>query len=214
MRYRIKICGLTDSAQALDAAASGADAIGLVFYPRSRRAVTLEQARAIVQVLPPFVASVALFVDPAHADVEQVLDAVHPDFLQFHGNESADFCGGFGVPYLKAVAMADQADPRPVMDSHPLARGFLLDSHGNGRIGGSGESFDWASIPASLGRPWLLAGGLDAHNVGAALAQTDPYGVDVSSGVESAPGQKDPQRVREFVQSVRQVERERNETGD
>ncbi|AGA32893.1 Phosphoribosylanthranilate isomerase [Thioalkalivibrio nitratireducens DSM 14787] len=214
MRYRIKICGLTDLSQALNAAASGADAIGLVFYSRSRRAVTLEQARAIVSVLPPFVASVALFVDPANADVEAVLKTVHPDFLQFHGDEPARFCESFGVPYLKAVAMAEHADPRPVMDAHPRARGFLLDSHGNGKIGGSGERFDWASIPAALERPWLLAGGLDAGNVGAALAQTDPYGVDVSSGVESAPGQKDAARVREFVQSVRQVERERNETGD
>ncbi len=208
MRYRIKICGLTDPGQALMVASAGADAIGLVFYPRSRRAVTVEAAVAIVEVLPPFVATVGLFVDPSREEVERVLSGCRLDFLQFHGAEDADFCNGFGIPYLKALAMADGADPRPMMDAHPYARGFLLDSHGTGKMGGSGTAFDWRAIPGPLQRPWLLAGGLDAVNVGQALALTDPFGVDVSSGVESAPGRKDPRLVRDFVDAVRQVERD------
>ena len=208
MRYRIKICGLTDPGQGLVVASAGADAIGLVFYPRSRRAVTVEMAAAIAEVLPPFVATVGLFVDPSYRDVERVLDGCRLDFLQFHGAENAGFCDGFGIPYLKALAMADGADPRPMMDAHPRARGFLLDSHGTGKMGGSGKAFDWKAIPGPLQRPWLLAGGLDAANVGQALSLTHPFGVDVSSGVESAPGQKDPRMVRDFVDAVRQVERD------
>jgi phosphoribosylanthranilate isomerase len=208
MRYRIKICGLTDPAQALAAAREGADAIGLVFYRRSRRALSVEQAAAIAAVLPPFVATVGLFVDPEVDEVERVLTGCRLDLLQFHGREDAGFCEGFDMPYLKAIAMGDRADPRPEMDAHPSARGFLLDSHAGGKMGGSGESFDWRMIPGTLERPWLLAGGLGAHNVAAALAQTRPFGVDVSSGVESAPGQKDPRLVRAFIDAVRQVERE------
>ncbi len=208
MRYRIKICGLTDPGQALVATDAGADAIGLVFYARSRRAVSIAQGAAVAAVMPPFVATVGLFVDPDAAEVERALEGCRLDFLQFHGAESAAFCQGFGLPYLKAIAMGDGSDPRPEMDAHPAARGFLLDSHAGGMMGGSGRAFDWHRIPDSLGRPWLLAGGLDAGNVGQALAVTRPYGVDVSSGVESAPGQKDPRLVRDFVDAVRQVERE------
>lgn len=208
MRYRIKICGLTDPGQGLMVARAGVDAIGLVFHPRSRRAVTVEMAAAITEVLPPFVTTVGLFVDPSPDEVQRVLNGCRLDLLQFHGAENADFCNAFGLPYLKALAMADGCDPRPTMDAHPRARGFLLDSHGPGKMGGSGEAFDWRSIPGPLERPWLLAGGLDAANVGQALSLTHPFGVDVSSGVESAPGQKNPRLVRDFVDAVRQVERE------
>lgn len=208
MRYRIKICGLTDPGQALVAAEVGADAIGLVFFARSRRALTVEQAAAIAAVLPPFVATVGLFVDPAPAEVERVLRDCPLDFLQFHGGEDAAFCERFGVAYLKAIAMGGGTDPRPEMDAHPAARGFLLDSHAAGKMGGSGERFDWTRIPGALDRPWLLAGGLHRGNVAEALAVARPFGVDVSSGVETAPGQKDPRLMREFVNMVRQVERE------
>lgn len=208
MRYRIKICGLTDTAQALMAAQAGADAIGLVFVVRSRRAVSVPKAAGIAAALPPFVATVGLFVDPRHEEVEQTLSGCRLDFLQFHGREDAAFCSGFGLPYLKAIGMGDGVDPRREMDAHPRARGFLLDSHAAGKMGGTGHAFDWSCIPGPLERPWLLAGGLDARNVAAALALTQPFGVDVSTGVESAPGQKDPELVREFVKTVRQVERE------
>ncbi|MBS0002287.1 MAG: phosphoribosylanthranilate isomerase [Thioalkalivibrio sp.] len=208
MRYRVKICGLTDPRQAVVAAGAGADAIGLVFHPRSRRAVSVEQGAAIAAALPPFVSAVGLFVDPAPEDVERVLRGCPLDLLQFHGREEARFCERFGLRYLKAIAMGDATDPRREMEAHPSARGFLLDSHAGGKMGGSGERFDWSRIPGTLERPWLLAGGLDPGNVAEALAVTRPFGVDVSSGVEAAPGQKDPQLVREFLNMVRQVERE------
>lgn len=208
MRYRIKICGFTDPGQALAATRAGADAIGLVFHARSRRAVSVEQAASVAAMMPPFVATVGLFVDPEPVEVERVLKGCRLDLLQFHGAETGAFCRGFGLPYLKAVAMGDGFDPRPEMDAHPEARGFLLDGHAGGMMGGSGQAFDWRRIPDALERPWLLAGGLHPGNVGQALAQTRPYGVDVSSGVERAPGQKDPRLVRDFVDAVRQVERE------
>jgi len=208
MRYRVKICGLTNPGQAVAAAGAGADAIGLVFHPSSRRAVSVEQGAAIAAALPPFVSVVGLFVDPAPETVERVLRGCPLDLLQFHGREDAAFCEGFGMRYLKAIAMGGGADPRREMDVHPLARGFLLDSHAGGKMGGSGECFDWGRVPRSLDRPWLLAGGLDPGNVAEALALTRPFGVDVSSGVESAPGNKDPRLVRDFLNMVRQVERE------
>lgn len=208
MRYRIKICGITEPENARIAAEAGADALGLVFYARSRRALNLEQAARVIRAVPPFVATVGLFVDPRPDEVEAVLTGLHLDYLQFHGAEDAAFCSRFGVPYLKAIAMGGGEDPRAQMDAHPDARGFLLDSHAQGTIGGSGRHFDWSSIPGPLPRPWLLAGGLGPGNVGSALARTRPYGVDVSSGVESAPGRKDPELIQQFIKAVRQVESE------
>ncbi|WP_018936064.1 phosphoribosylanthranilate isomerase [Thioalkalivibrio sp. ALJ24] len=206
MRYRIKICGVTTPQQAAAAAAAGADAVGLVFHPGSRRCVSPEQAAAIAAALPPLVGTVGLFVDPEPQRVEEVLNTVPLEWLQFHGGEAAADCTRYGRPYLKAVGMADGADPRREMDAHPAARGFLLDSHGGGRSGGSGHRFDWSAIPDDLPRPWLLAGGLDPETVDAALKMTRPWGVDVSSGVESAPGIKEPERMRAFVRAVRRNE--------
>ncbi|WP_018861472.1 MULTISPECIES: phosphoribosylanthranilate isomerase [unclassified Thioalkalivibrio] len=206
MRYRVKICGITTPEQAEAAARAGADAIGLVFHPPSRRYVESDQAAEIAAALPPFVTTVGLFVDPDPAHVEQVLAGVRLDCLQFHGHESAAECTRFGYPYLRAVSMNEGGDPRPVMDAHPQAQGFLLDSHGAGRSGGSGHRFDWDTVPEALDRPWLLAGGLDEDSVREALEHLRPYGVDVSSGVESAPGIKDARRMEAFVKAVRQCE--------
>ena len=211
MRYRVKICGVTTPEQARAAAQAGADAIGLVFHAPSRRVVEPARAAAIVAALPPFVTTVGLFVDPEPSRVEQVLQTVGLDCLQFHGHETAPSCARFGRPYLKAIAMGEGQDPRPVMDAHADAQGFLLDSHGGGRSGGSGHRFDWQRVPDALERPWLLAGGLDADSVREALEHLRPYGVDVSSGVESAPGIKDARRMRAFVQAVRQCEVETDE---
>ncbi|WP_038054286.1 phosphoribosylanthranilate isomerase [Thioalkalivibrio sp. ALJ1] len=211
MRYRVKICGITTPEQAVAAAAAGADAIGLVLHPASRRFVEPAQAALISAALPPFVTTVGLFVDPDASRVEAVLQAVALDCLQFHGQEAPAFCAGFGRPYLKAIAMGEGQDPRPHMDEHPDAQGFLLDSHGAGRSGGSGHRFDWGLVPGALERPWLLAGGLDADSVREALEHLRPYGVDVSSGVESAPGIKDSRRMQAFVGAVRQCEVETNE---
>ncbi len=211
MRYRVKICGVTTPEQGRAAAVAGADAVGLVFHPPSRRFVEPEQAAAIVAALPPFVTTVGLFVDARPGRVEAILNAVSLDCLQFHGHEAAGDCARFGRPYLKAIAMGEGQDPRPAMDVHPEAQGFLLDSHGGGREGGSGHRFDWQTVPDALERPWLLAGGLDSDSVREALRYLRPYGVDVSSGVESAPGIKDARRMRAFVRAVRECEVEIDE---
>lgn len=205
MRVRVKICGITREADALLAADAGADAIGFVHWTGSRRAVRPEQARAIAAVLPPFVATVALFVDPSMDEVRRVLDATRPDLLQFHGDEDPGFCAGFGLPYIKAVKIGATAPAATVLGYHALARGLLLDTHDPAAVGGTGRAFDWSLAPRGSARPIVLAGGLNAQNVARAIAQVRPYAVDVSSGVESAPGIKDAARVREFMQAVAAV---------
>lgn len=209
MRYRIKICGITHVDQARWAVEAGADALGFVFHAASPRSIAPGHARQIAADLPPFVTTVGLFMNPEPAWVHAVLAVFPPDLLQFHGQEPAAFCTGFGIPYLKALALGSPAgdcpDPRPEFARHPQARGFLLDGHVRGGMGGSGQRFAWERLPGPLPVPWLLAGGLTPENVGEALRATDPYGVDVSSGVESAPGQKDPQRMAAFVAAVRQA---------
>lgn len=206
MRTRIKICGITRPEDALAAARLGADAIGLVFYQPSPRAVTPAQAREIVTALPPFVTAVALFLDAGPELVEEVLATVPVGMLQFHGRESPAFCRHFGRPYLKAVPMGSEADTMAYARRYPDAAGFLLDSHEAGQAGGSGHAFDWARVPAGLGAPLILAGGLAAGNVAEAVRAVRPYAVDVSSSVESVPGVKDPGRMAAFIDEVHRVE--------
>ena len=185
------------------AAAAGADAIGLVFYGPSPRHVTLDAARAIVAALPPFVTCVGLFVDAAPEEIEAVLRDVALDVLQFHGRETPEECQRYGRPYLKAIAMTEGVDVRAAEARYASAQGLLLDTHQKGRPGGTGQIFDWGRIPAGLGKPVILAGGLSVANVAAAIDQVRPYAVDVSGGVESAPGIKDGRRMREFCRHVR-----------
>ena len=180
------------------AAAAGADAIGLVFYGPSPRHVTPGAARAIVAALPPFVTCVGLFVDAAPEEIEAVLRDVALDVLQFHGRETPEECRRYGRPYLKAIAMAEGVDVCAAEARYASAQGLLLDTHQKGRPGGTGQVFDWGRIPAGLGKPVILAGGLSPANVAAAIDQVRPYAVDVSGGVESAPGIKDERRMREF----------------
>ena len=180
------------------AAAAGADAIGLVFYGPSPRHVTPDAARAIVAALPPFVTCVGLFVDAAPEEIEAVLRDVALDVLQFHGRETPEECRRYGRPYLKAIAMAEGVDVRAAEARYASAQGLLLDTHQKGRPGGTGQVFDWGRIPGDLGKPVILAGGLSPANVAAAIDQVRPYAVDVSGGVESAPGIKDERRMREF----------------
>jgi phosphoribosylanthranilate isomerase len=206
MRIRIKICGITRSDDAAEAAAAGADAIGLVFHAPSPRRVGLDAALAITAALPPFVAAVALFVDPAPAAVREVLEAVRIDLLQFHGSEPAEFCRGFGVPYVKAMRMRPDFDLAAEAARYADARALLLDSYDERVAGGSGRSFGWRALPAGLRQPVILAGGLDPANVAEAVRIVRPYGVDVSSGVESSPGLKDRDKMRAFVRAVRSVE--------
>jgi phosphoribosylanthranilate isomerase len=200
---RIKCCGMTRVEDALLAARLGADAVGLVFTARSRRRVTLARAREIVAALPPFVATVALFMDDDAEQVRQVLDEVRPTLLQFHGIENDGWCAQFGHPFLKAIAMGGGAAASPRLYDFPHAAGLLLDGHATGEAGGSGKVFDWSLLPDELAQPVILAGGLHASNVGDAVRAVRPWAVDVASGVESAPGIKAPDRLEAFIRAVR-----------
>ncbi len=200
---RIKICGITRVEDARACAALGADAIGLVFHAASPRAVNLEQARAILAALPPFVTSVGLFVDTAAHEVRALLDVLPLDLLQFHGAETPDYCRSFGRPYLKAVAMKPDLDLLQYASQFAEAKGLLLDSHAPGVAGGSGQTFDWERVPADLNLPIVLAGGLNPENVAAAVRKVKPVAVDVSSGVEASKGIKDAAKIAAFIQGVR-----------
>lgn len=203
---RVKICGITGADDARVAVDAGADALGFNFHEASPRHVTAGQAARIVEGLPPFVTTVALFVDPSPGQVRQVLDEVRFDLLQFHGAESPDLCGSFGAPYLKACAVGDGFDIEALATRYSDARGLLLDACVEGRTGGTGATFDWALWPRGYPRPLILAGGLTPDNVVAAIRATRPFAVDVSSGVELSPGRKDPRRVRRFIEEVHRVE--------
>jgi len=203
---RIKCCGMTRVEDALLAARLGADAIGLVFTARSKRQVALARAREIVVALPPFVATVALFMDDNADLVRQVIEEVQPTLLQFHGSETDEWCVQFGRPFLKAIAMGDGAAALPRLCDYPDAAGLLLDGHGFGEAGGSGKAFDWSLLPGELTQPVILAGGLHAGNVADAVRLLRPWAVDVASGVESSPGVKDPDKLAAFIHAVRAVE--------
>lgn len=205
---RVKICGITSVNDALLATQSGVDAIGLVFYRKSSRYVTIEQAAEIIEALPPFVSTVALFLNPSEDYVYEVIEEANCDLLQFHGEEPAAFCENFNHAYIKALAMGEGMTPlvEETIADHSQSRGWLLDSHNIGGVGGSGKAFDWKTIPATLQRSLVLAGGLTPDNVAAAITATEVYGVDVSSGVESAPGIKDAEKIKHFMQEVRRVD--------
>lgn len=205
-RTRIKFCGMTRAEDAVAAVALGVDAIGVVLTRMSKRCVGIETANRIRRAVPPFVATVALFMDDDVGFVAEAVAAVAPDLLQFHGSETAPDCVRYGRPYLKAVAMGNHEDWRAVVAAHPRAAGFLFDGHVSGKPGGTGQSFDWSSIDGNIGRPVVVAGGLTPDNVAAAIRVVRPYAVDVSSGIESAPGIKDIDRMRRFVAAVRSTE--------
>lgn len=203
MRTRIKFCGITRVDDARRAAELGIDAIGFVFTRASQRFVGISQARSIRAALPPFVCAVALFMDDEPGWIEEVISSVQPDLLQFHGSEVDGFASSFARPYVKAVPMASVTNAGRHVAEFPAAAGFVLDSHARGAHGGSGETFDWERVPAAAGREFVLAGGLTAHNVAQAIATVRPYAVDVSSGIESAPGIKDASKMQAFVLAVR-----------
>src|SRR5688500_18929693 len=186
LRTRVKICGITRTADALAAAGAGADAIGLVFYPPSPRFLSVERAREIRDALPPFVQTVALFVKADAAQVSQVIGRVHPAMLQFHGDESPEFCAQFGLPYVKACRVKKGVSALEYLRPFSQAAAWLFDSHVP-EYGGVGESFDWSLVPAA-DKPVILSGGLARANVAAAIRRVRPWGVDVSSGVESEIG--------------------------
>jgi phosphoribosylanthranilate isomerase len=204
LRTRVKICGITRPSDARAAAEAGADAIGLVFYPRSPRFLGVERAVEIRDALPPFVQSVALFVNPDAAQVAQVIGRVHPGMLQFHGEETPDFCAQFGLPFVKACRVKAGAPALEYLRPFSRAAAWLFDSHVP-EYGGVGESFDWSLVPATE-KPVILSGGLSAANVGTAIRRVRPWGVDVSSGVESAKGIKDAAKIAAFVAEVRNAD--------
>ena len=202
MNTRIKICGITRVQDGLAAARLGAHAIGLVFYDASARAVDAQQARGIVDILPPFVTTVGLFVNAEAGAVRETLANVPLQLLQFHGDETPDYCAAFGVPYLKAVRVRPGVDLLQYARDFRTARGLLLDAYVEGVHGGTGATFDWSLIPQSLPLPIVLSGGLDADNVAAAVRAVRPWAVDVSSGVESAKGIKDAVKMEAFMNGV------------
>ncbi len=205
MRTRIKICGITRTEDARAAADAGADAIGLVFYPPSPRYLGIERARELRVSLPPFVAAVALFVNP---DAETVLDVVRhvkPDLLQFHGEETPEFCASFGLPYLKACRVRPGVDLIKYLAPYRGAAGWLADAY-VAEYGGAGASFDWSLIPEVRPRPLVLSGGLSVANVGDAIRRVRPWAVDVSSGVEAEKGVKDAAKIVAFVTEVKNAD--------
>ncbi|MEP5766526.1 MAG: phosphoribosylanthranilate isomerase [Halieaceae bacterium] len=206
-RTRVKICGITRQEDASAAVAAGADAIGLVFYAGSKRAVTIEQAQSIVSKLPPLVTVVALFVDASAEEVAEVCAALPVSLLQFHGSEDADFCQSFALPWMKAIRVAGDTDIAAAAATYTGADALLLDTWRAGVPGGTGECFDWDQVPTGLPQPLVIAGGLNPANVAELVAITGPYAVDVSGGVEQSPGVKSAQLIDEFMDAVRAADR-------
>ena len=209
MNTKVKICGITNIEDAKIICDAGADAVGLVFYEKSPRNVSISQAADICASLPPFVTSVGLFLDASPKFVNSVLASVPLDLLQFHGSESPTYCASFNRPYIKVVGMKDiksDAEFAEYADQFPDAKGFLVDSHAKGKAGGTGETFNWDDVPQSYtksrNKPIILAGGLNPDNVTAALEQVSVYALDLSSGVESEPGKKDKQKVIDLFNNI------------
>lgn len=206
MRTRVKICGLTDADTARHAAHSGADAIGLVFYAPSPRWVSLDVAKSIAVVVPPFVSRVGLFVNASVDEVQRVLHAGIIDVLQFHGNETPDWCRQFDRPYIKAIRVQTGLNLLQCAADYADAQGLLLDAWVDGVPGGTGAHFDWQMIPSEMPLPWILSGGLSAENVANAIRETRPWAVDVSSGVERQRGVKDKMKITQFVKEVQRAD--------
>lgn len=199
---RIKICGITNIRDAEFAVASEADALGFALYKKSSRYVEAKTAASIIDQLPPYVTSVALLVNHSHEDVNRLLKEAAFDLLQFHGNETDEFCCSFGIPFIKAIRVKTFSELEEQVSGYPHSKGILLDAFVEGEYGGTGRTIDWPDLPA-IDRPVVLAGGLTPDNVGQAIEQVRPYAVDVSGGVESEKGVKDHKKISSFVRAVR-----------
>jgi len=202
VRTRVKICGITRAQDALEAVKQGADAIGLVFYPKSPRNVSAAQAAEIVSKIPAFVTVVGLFVDAEPAFIQEVISSVKLDLLQFHGDETPSACRQYSRPYMKAIRVKNGTNLVQYAADYADARALLLDAFAEGVPGGTGLVFDWSLIPQNLPLPIVLAGGLNAENVGVAIEQVRPYAVDVSGGVEASKGIKDAAKIAAFMRGV------------
>ena len=203
MKTRVKICGITRSEDAHAAICHGADAIGFVFWPQSSRYIDPEAAAEITTLIPPFVAAVGVYVDPDSAWVEKTSRIARLSLLQFHGDETPEFCDQFSLPYIKAVRVKEGTDLLQYAQRYRNARGLLLDAYSADMPGGTGHTFDWELIPRNLSLPLILSGGLNSNNVALAIQQAKPWAVDVSSGVESAKGIKDERKIFAFMQGVK-----------
>lgn len=202
-RTKIKICGITRLSDAQHSATLGADSIGLNFHARSPRFIDIEAAIKIRKAMPPFVTVTAVFMNESDDWIDQVLQKVRPDCVQFHGEESANSCSQWSLPYIKAIPVGSVERIAVYAEQYPHAQGFLLDSNVAGRQGGSGDTFDWTLIPSSFNFPLILAGGLKPTNVAEAIARVNPWGVDVSSGVEESKGIKDAKLINQFFSEVK-----------
>jgi phosphoribosylanthranilate isomerase len=205
-KVRIKICGLTRNLDVQIAVAEGADALGFVLYAPSPRAVTAEQAASLIEYAPAFVTTVALFVNESRDEINRALEVCPFDLLQFHGDESPEFCRQFNRPYMKAIRVRSADDIHRAVQQYPDAKALLLDAYVENLPGGTGQAFDWRLIP-KLSIPWVLAGGLNANNVADAVNQVQPFAVDISGGVEASKGIKDAQKIKDFISEVRNVQR-------
>ena len=199
---KVKICGFTNAENARDAAIAGVDAIGLVFYNKSPRNVAMQRAREIVSALPPFVNRVGLFVNANPSFIDEVLCEVPLDTLQFHGDEVVGDCTQYQMPFIKSLRVTSKTNVVQLADNFSEASALLLDSHNPNSYGGTGEVFDWMLARVNIDLPIILAGGLNSENVSDAISQVNPYAVDASSGVESAPGVKDIDKILAFIRSV------------
>jgi len=208
LRTRLKFCGLTRPDDVDAAVAAGADALGFVLWSGSKRGIDAAQLSVLSARVPAFVTRVGLFVDAAPAWVARC--ARHLDLLQFHGDESPQACMSAERPWIKALRMREGLDLHAAADAYGAAQALLLDAYRPGVPGGTGETFDWSRIPANLSKPVILAGGLTQDNVAQAIACVAPFAVDVSGGIETAPGRKDTRRMAAFAQAVRQADEARH----
>jgi len=204
MSARVKVCGITRREDAEAAVQCGADAIGFVFWLHSARYIDADSARRIADVIPPFVCTVGVYVDPDAAWVEETARAAKLNLLQFHGDESPEFCNQFSQPYIKAIRVKPDTDLLQYAERYRTAKGLLLDTYAANMPGGTGHVFDWRLIPQQLPLPLILSGGLNPDNVENAIKQTKPWAVDVSSGVEASKGIKDKKKIIAFMQGVKQ----------
>lgn len=206
VRTRVKLCGMTRDQDIEAAVALGADAIGLVCVRGSKRELSPSRAAELRSIVPPMVTVVLLLSNASAAEARSAIEQVRPDLVQFHGSETPQFCDDIGWPYLRAVSVSQPGDVEVAASSFTRAKGLLLDAHGSDGMGGTGHRFDWNVIPSESKLPLILAGGLHASNVGEAVRMRPLYGVDVSSGIESSPGLKDLQKMRAFMDAVRQAD--------
>ena len=201
-KFFTKFCGITTINDALNAQDAGCDAVGFVFVKRSKRYIDPLKCRDIIKQLSPMTLTVALFSNNSKEEVHEILKTCKFHILQFHGNETEDFCKQFGHKYWKAIPMADHVNPLKFADNYPSASAYLIDNYGKNKLGGSGEKFDWDSLPKKLSNKWILAGGLTVDNIQEARQNTNIINFDVSSGIEKTPGIKSLLKMKQFITNL------------